>query len=197
MTSTEKESLLQRWSRQKLAATAPEEETHLATGSDTVEREQKPEQQPQSLDLPDISELTEDSDFSGFLAPEVSDELRNRALHKLFHSAGFNITDGLDDYDEDFTNFACLGSVVTADMRHQSEQEAERATAASSDKCISDGESPEPIKPLQEENTLTGGIDEKPTASQPSGVEMAHETEAVSEAEATSDANSKEREEEN
>ena len=39
----------------------------------------------------------------------------------------FHIPDGLDDYGDDFTSFAALGDIVTSDMWHQAEVEAERA----------------------------------------------------------------------
>ena len=81
-------------------------------------------------DMPPLDSLDDDSDYSGFLSSGVSEELRRRALRKLFSSAVFNIPDGLDDYDDDFTTFAALGDIVTADMRHQAEMEAERARQA-------------------------------------------------------------------
>ena len=81
-------------------------------------------------DMPPIDSLDENSDYSGFLSPGVSEGLRRRALRKLFMSAVFNVRDGLDDYDEDFTSFEALGDVVTSDMRHQAEAEAERARRA-------------------------------------------------------------------
>ena len=83
--------------------------------------------------MPPLDSLDEDSDYSGFLSSGVSEELRRRALRKLFSSAVFNIPDGLDDYDDDFTTFAALGDIVTADMRHQQEMEAERARQARAD----------------------------------------------------------------
>jgi hypothetical protein len=81
-------------------------------------------------DMPSLDTLGEDSDYSGFLSPGVSEALRRRALRKLFSSAAFNIPDGLDDYDDDFTSFAALGDIVTSDMKHQAEVEAERARQA-------------------------------------------------------------------
>ncbi len=149
MTSHHKESILQRWSRQKLAATTkiaeevPAAPTPVASAS---EHELESEPQSSTPELPDISELTAESDYSGFLSPEVTDELRNKALHKLFHSPEFNITDGMDDYDEDFSQFAHLGSIITADMRHQTEREAEQAVAdsqnshANKSKIVEEGE---------------------------------------------------------
>ncbi|MES9897176.1 MAG: DUF3306 domain-containing protein, partial [Candidatus Thiodiazotropha endolucinida] len=59
-------------------------------------------------------------------SPRVSDQLRQVALRKLFHSAAFNVCDGLDDYAEDFTSFEKLGDVMTADLRHRLEQEAHK-----------------------------------------------------------------------
>ena len=97
-------------------------------------------------DMPPLDTLGEDSDYSGFLSPGVSEALRRRALRKLFSSAVFNIPDGLDDYDDDFTSFAALGDIVTSDMKHQAEVEAERAKQAQSGTEpapeIEDGSSP-------------------------------------------------------
>ena len=84
------------------------------------------------VDMPPLDSLDENSDYSGFLSPGVSEALRRRALRKLFSSAVFNIPDGLDDYDDDFTSFAALGDIVTSDMKHRAEVEAERARQARS-----------------------------------------------------------------
>ena len=81
-------------------------------------------------DMPPLDSLDEGSDYSGFLSPGVSEGLRRRALRKLFTSAVFNVPDGLDDYDDDFTSFQALGDIVTSDMKHQAEMEAERARQA-------------------------------------------------------------------
>ncbi len=70
--------------------------------------------------------MNESSDYSGFLSPEVSDELRRLALRKLFHLPEFNIKDGLDDYDEDFRSFEVLKDVITADMRFEMERNREQ-----------------------------------------------------------------------
>ena len=82
-------------------------------------------------DMPALESLDENSDYSGFLSSGVSESLRRRALRKLFSSAVFNIPDGLDDYDDDFTTFEALGDIVTSDMKHQAEAEAERAKTGS------------------------------------------------------------------
>jgi hypothetical protein len=81
-------------------------------------------------DMPPLESLSEDSDFTGFLSPKVSETLRRAALRKLFHSSTFNVIDELDDYAEDFTTFEPLGDIITADMRHQLELEAKKMAEA-------------------------------------------------------------------
>jgi hypothetical protein len=77
-------------------------------------------------DMPALAALDEDSDYSVFFSPKVSEELRRLALRKLFHSPKFNVTDGLDDYNENYTHFASLGDRLTQDMRHRLQVEAKR-----------------------------------------------------------------------
>ena len=138
MSTTSKESALSRWSRRKQQATktppiSEQEPTDVAEASLSMPQSEEVEQEPVTLtdaDMPDIDSLAEDSDFTGFMSPGVSDELRNLALRKLFHAPVFNIRDGLDEYDEDYTSFEKLGDIVTCDMKHQIEvQERKRREA--------------------------------------------------------------------
>jgi ferredoxin len=76
--------------------------------------------------MPDVETLTDESDYTGFMSPKVSEELRKLALRKLFQGSDFNIRDGLDDYDDDYTTFAPLGDIVTTDMKHMMKVEARR-----------------------------------------------------------------------
>jgi hypothetical protein len=74
-------------------------------------------------ELPPLESLDEDSDYSAFLGDGVPADVKQKALHKLFHSPKFNIRDGLDDYDWDFTNPEPLGDIITAEMRYRDEDE--------------------------------------------------------------------------
>ena len=133
--STEpEERFLRRWSHQKTVARAREqEEIEHAKHKPRENEPESPGDTPAPVvhktdaDMPPLQTLDENSDYGQFLSPEVSDKLRRLALRKLFHMPGFNIRDGLDDYDEDFTIFEPLGDIVTADMRHQKEMEEEKA----------------------------------------------------------------------
>ena len=134
------ESVFSRWSRRKLAVQEEQEnqqeqielakleagsEGQLTESAAAVEAE--PEAPPLTdADMPDIATLTEDSDFTPFMSPGVSDELRKLALRKLFQSSVFNVRDGLDEYDDDFTTFEKLGDIVTSDMKHQMEMQKKR-----------------------------------------------------------------------
>ena len=88
------EGFLARWSHRKQQADSEESiaqaDQPLAVAQDAAEP------LPTDADMPPLDSLTEESDYSGFLSPKVSDELRKLALRKLFHSAAFNLTDGLD-----------------------------------------------------------------------------------------------------
>ncbi len=64
--------------------------------------------------------------------------------------AAFNIRDGLDDYDEDFTFFEPLGDTITADMRHQMEREKEKERQRLAQ--LADDESGEELKEPFDDN---------------------------------------------
>ncbi len=131
MTQDSKESALSRWSRRKIEAQqaeaqppAVEETAPVADVATVAEEDEKP--LLTDADMPDIDTLTEESDFSPFMSAGVSDELRNLALRKLFRAPVFNIRDGLDEYDDDFTQFEKLGGIVTSDMKHRIEMEQQK-----------------------------------------------------------------------
>ena len=120
----EDEQFLSRWSRLKRESKNSQ--------PDSVSSEPAESAQANDIshltdsDMPPLGSLNEDSDYHGFFSPNVSEVLRQQALRKLFRSPVFNIRDGLDDYDDDFTSFAKLGDIITSDMRHQLDKQAQR-----------------------------------------------------------------------
>ena len=122
LTVQPEEGFISRWSRRKQAdnTDSPDELQTLETPDDADVAEGA--DLPDDSDMPPIESLNDDSDYSGFMSPKVSEGLRILALRKLFHGEMFNIRDGLDDYDDDFTSFAKLGNIVTAEMRRQMER---------------------------------------------------------------------------
>lgn len=148
------EPFLGRWSR--LKAQARERDAHPPAPADAQAPDSLPAataepapagEAPPPVQLPDIDQLGQDSDYSAFLTPGVDAELRKRALRKLFHSPKFNVFDGLDTYRDDFTSFPALGSIVTADMRHQVEQAARELAARAGKALTSDTPAAEAAPP--------------------------------------------------
>lgn len=81
-------------------------------------------------DMPPIESLTASSDISGFLSKGVSAALRKAALRHVFRQSSYNVRDGLNDYDGDFTSFEPLGDTVTSDMKfHAARKEKARLEA--------------------------------------------------------------------
>jgi hypothetical protein len=145
-TATKNEGFASRWSRRKIESEtnySDEANEGINEISDEImlSEEEISEQKLVKLnaltdaDMPDLETLGEDSDYSGFMSSNVSEALRKIALQTLFHGKSYNIRDGLDEYDGDYTSFEKLDpSVITADMRHLMEVEAEKLLAKEEEK---------------------------------------------------------------
>ena len=133
------EGFLSRWSQRKAMARdgielrddpelpdlpPPTEAPDVDAAPATVEPDADDAAPP--TELPPLESLDENSDYSAFLNEDVAPDLRQEALRKLFRSPKFNIRDGLDDYDLDYTNPEPLGDIVTAEMRYRIKAEIER-----------------------------------------------------------------------
>ncbi len=116
----QREGIFDRWLKRKRAVVREE------TVPDVQVVPSSEEDLPGDEDMPTLESLDIHSDYSSFLSPKVTEGLRRLALRKLFHSEEFNICDGLDDYADDFTNFAQLGDLITAEMRLRLEEEGKR-----------------------------------------------------------------------
>lgn len=191
---TEKESFAARWLRRKqqlehdqeVDGEAADEPGHEIQETGVVDaKEAKSEQLRaerlaklnalEDADMPDISTLGEDSDFSQFMSTNVSEGLRKLALQKLFHGKGFNIRDGLDEYDGDYTSFEKLDpGTITADMKHRLEIEAEKLKAKLENEDAEaqlDSETQateEPDEPQNEQAAIESETGEVPVLEHPS-----------------------------
>ena len=128
MPRSHKEGVLSRWSRRKLestgVATEPEESAEQTAVSqesvtgDPREVDTRRRTDEALIELPPIDELGPDSDFQGFMDPQVDDSLRRAALKKLFRDPHFNVTDGLDVYAEDYTKLESMTPAMIAGLKH-------------------------------------------------------------------------------
>ena len=118
------DSFLSRWSRRKQGL-REEAESDPAPAPAAGVPEPEPETAEPVLrdeDMPPLESIDQTRDVSPFLSRGVSEKLRRQALRRLFALPGFNVRDGLDDYDEDYRSFAALGDIVTSDMKFDQER---------------------------------------------------------------------------
>ena len=142
-------SFLGRWSRRKradapardgagVAQASPAEPAPVEVdeGSVPASRARADEDAGSTLtdaDMPPLESLTGTSDVSAFLSRGVSASLRRAALRRVFRAPEFNVRDGLNDYDGDFTAYEPLGDTLTCDMKFRAarlEREAAEREAA-------------------------------------------------------------------
>jgi len=114
-------------------------------------------------DMPPVASLTGSSDVSPFFNRGVSRELRKTALRHLFSLPALNITDGLNDYDEDYTSFEPLGETITCDMHFHTERKQRLAEEAAAKEAAA-----EPVTEEQPESAddSAGEDNEAETAAQ-------------------------------
>lgn len=121
------ESRLQRWSRRKSKAArdtvpadrAPVTETEAGSALSPEEQalavnETLPESELlEKYNLPDPDAIELGTDVTGFMRKEIPEFLRRRALRSLWKSNPvLAVLDGLNDYDEDFTDAASATTAV-------------------------------------------------------------------------------------
>ncbi len=92
-----------------LSATAPN--TAVATESAEAEPQLTDE------DMPDVEAIDGNSNVSAFFSEGVSEKLRKQALKAMFLKPEFNIRDGMDDYDLDYTDAPELTADVVSGLR--------------------------------------------------------------------------------
>lgn len=98
---------LSRWSQRKLSAFEDAETVPVEADAEPVEL---------PVESPDV-ESTTDEDKPIWQRDDVDAETKKAALRSLFQKPEFNVRDGLNEYDDDFTKFASLGNVVTHEMK--------------------------------------------------------------------------------
>ncbi len=205
------DSFLARWSRRKHEAEqgTPVEETEpaatpvdqeaLAHDTDTGTPEEAattaaPDTESANADatdadLPHPDTLDQNSDFSAYLTRRVSSAFRRAAMRRMFSSPAFNVRDGLDDYDDDYTQFQSLGNTVTAHMRHHTERlrqreqdkaeqaerdaEAERARTAEQDEPEQTAEHDADATPATDEQQAEATDDPTPADDAPAPTDTA------------------------
>ena len=172
------EPFLARWSRRKCEAREQGEGAREAESPPASSAPEPPaEPVPRVLtdaDMPPLDSLRFDDDWSGFLSPGVSEQLRGEALRRLFSSPELNVTDGLDSYSGDYTAFEALGDTVTADMRHRIERLLDATgtdgpVKPAPDPAVAAGEAPDPTRAAVAASGAADPTDAAPASSEAAG----------------------------
>ncbi|GAB2660452.1 DUF3306 domain-containing protein [Vibrio panuliri] len=145
-------SFISRWSKRKLDEKAKEllsaEETQVndkaAENSDDITKDVSGaiDESQQAITASETQSDTtvaadadkpEEMSIANLLVSEAEQSVKKAALRKLFLSEEFNVRDGLDDYDEDYSNLKTLSQSVAETLRdwvkEQPEETAEKEQA--------------------------------------------------------------------
>lgn len=130
------DSFLHRWSKRKQEQHATEDEVPLETEAAQDEAEQavsEPVSESEDAELPppsmdDVSRLKEGDSAVAFLAKGVSLQVKKAALRKLFHSDAYNVLDGMNDYDLDYSKTANLSAEVAESLRKWTREKLEASS---------------------------------------------------------------------
>ncbi|PMK08715.1 DUF3306 domain-containing protein [Vibrio splendidus] len=153
-----------RWSQRKLDESTDEpleaqqtlEETELTSSeasiaassidveaSESLDREALENESPETneevhaSDVQDPApEATEDLSVAQLLVSEASESVKKAALRKLFLSEEFNVRDGLDDYDDDYSNLKSLSEGVAETLRDWVKDKTEEETTLEEEQVI-------------------------------------------------------------
>ena len=121
------------------------------------DRELTPEEEDAVKDLPPIDSLNKDADFKPFFAENVPEFLKRQAYKVLWRSNPFfNLRDGLDDYDEDFSLAKLVGNVIS-EAKGASKSGQDRADDKTAKTVDADG------TPDGEDDAVGDGEDEEIT----------------------------------
>ncbi|MFA0306160.1 DUF3306 domain-containing protein [Vibrio splendidus] len=153
-----------RWSQRKLDESTDEpleaqqtlEETELTSSeasiaassidveaSESLDREALENESPETneeVNASDVQdpapEATEDLSVAQLLVSEASESVKKAALRKLFLSEEFNVRDGLDDYDDDYSNLKSLSEGVAETLRDWVKDKTEEETTPEEEQVI-------------------------------------------------------------
>jgi hypothetical protein len=100
------ENFFSRWSKRKVQTREGEAAPVEAAPAAGVRNEPPPEPAQPEIPPPtleDVQLLTPQSDFRRFVAPDVSPEVKNAAMKKLFADPRYNVRDSMDVYADDYS----------------------------------------------------------------------------------------------
>lgn len=128
--------------------------------------------------LADVQALTQESDFSRFVARDVDPEVKNLAMKKLFTDPHYNVMDGLDTYIADYNTpdpipAAMFKQLVQARMLGLLDDELEDQVPGAGSAAAAEAADVPPVAEADPDQVLAEDAAEQPDA------EVADATEAI------------------
>ena len=122
-------------------------------------------------------EKPEEMSIASLLASEAEQSVKKAALRKLFLSEEFNVRDGLDDYDEDYSNLKTLSQSVAETLREWVKEKPEEevdpeSTAVAGTNSDEQLEEQQPLQSTQDED-VASDVDQISGETSNEGVESA------------------------
>lgn len=137
-------SFISRWSKRKLVEASSEDQVlndDLNTNAhsdlaltqteatclnpDDGSVEEANVEQANATDLAPEESKPEEMSIANLLVSEASESVKKAALRKLFLSEEFNVRDGLDDYDDDYSNLKSMSEGVAETLRDWVKEKAD------------------------------------------------------------------------
>jgi hypothetical protein len=117
---------------------APNAAAVMTSSSNLATPEEKPETPLPTME--DVHKLTAESDFAPFVSKNVSPEVRNTAMKKLFTDPHYNVMDRLDIYIDDYSKpdpipESMLRQMVSAKFLNLFKEEEEAEAKAEAEKA--------------------------------------------------------------
>lgn len=99
--------------------------------------------------------------LANLLVSQVEESAKKAAMRKLFMSEEFNIRDGLDDYDEDYSNLKALSQGVAETLRDWVKEKPEEEEAALIDSEVTEEADSATEDNDEHEESLDEGVDKE------------------------------------
>ncbi|MBL0251714.1 MAG: DUF3306 domain-containing protein [Polaromonas sp.] len=139
---------------QKLSASPKYANTELnnPSNSATANTEHADAQEMTLPNMSDVLNLTKESDFAPFVARNVSPDVRNAAMKKLFTDPHYNVMDRLDIYIDDYSKpdpmpLAMMRQLVSAKFLNLFDEEENK------EKSDIEEQTPEPVAKFESQET--------------------------------------------
>lgn len=169
------ESFLSRWSRRKVGVDDESAESteaavakvDPAAAPPAVASDDSPQSGPIQPPLestfvepPPLDSVANDGDFAPFMQREISPELRNQAMKKLFTDPHYNVMDRLDTYIDDYSKpdpmpagmleqlYQSKALFLFADKENETEPDEDNALPASAVPAV---EEPAALSPIEKQ----------------------------------------------